>query len=58
MDSPSPSLQTFADVLAAARRQKEPQRLLLVFAAAELPHDATELEKAMFERGEGGTLAP
>ncbi|MEO8160643.1 MAG: ribonucleotide reductase subunit alpha [Arenimonas sp.] len=52
------SLQNFADVLDAARRQPEPQRLLLVFAAAELPRDATAQDKAAFERGEGGALAP
>lgn len=52
------TLHRFADVLDAARQQSEPQRLLLVFAAAELPRDATVDEKAAFERGEGGTLAP
>lgn len=52
------SLHTFADLLAAAREQPEPQRLLLVFAAAELPRDATAEERAAFERGEGGALAP
>lgn len=51
-------IQDFSDLLQAARQQSEPQRLLLVFAAAELPHDATDVEKARFERGEGGALAP
>jgi len=51
-------LHCFADVLDAARLQPEPQRLLMVFAAAELPRDATAQDKAAFERGEGGALAP
>lgn len=52
------SLHDFADLLKASRQQPEPQRLLLVFAAAELPRDATAEETARFERGEGGALAP
>lgn len=52
------TLRDFSDLLQAARRQAEPQRLLLVFAGAELPRDATVEERARFERGEGGTLAP
>jgi hypothetical protein len=52
------SLESFDDLLAAARQQPEPQRLLLVFAAAELPSDASAAEREAFERGEGGALAP
>lgn len=52
------AMEHFSDLLAAATRQDEPQRLLLVFATAELPRDATAQDKAAFERGEGGTLAP
>ncbi len=52
------SLHDFSGLLQAARAQDEPQRLLLVFAAAELPADATAEEKLRFERGEGGALAP
>jgi hypothetical protein len=48
----------FDDLLAAAARQPQPQRLLLVFARAECPPDATAAERAAFERGEGGALAP
>jgi len=51
-------LWTFEDLLAAARSQAEPQRLLLVFAVAELPQDGTGPEKAAFLRGEGGALNP
>jgi len=52
------TLRNFADLLDAARHQDQPQRMLLVFAQAELPRDATAAEKARFERGEGGALAP
>ncbi len=47
-------MQHFDDFLAAAGGQPEPQRLLLVFARAECPPDATAAERAAFERGEGG----
>lgn len=52
------SLSTFADLLSSAREQPEPQRLLLVFARAELAADASPAQRAAFERGEGGQLAP
>ena len=52
------SLHDFSGLLQAARAQAEPQRLLLVFASAELPADATAEERIRFERGEGGALAP
>lgn len=52
------SLHDFAGLLQAARELEEPQRLLLVFATAESPADATAEEKQRFERGEGGALAP
>lgn len=51
-------MQTFDDLLLAARQQPEPQRLLFVFASAELPRDATEEERKLFEAGHGGALAP
>ena len=52
------SIHDFSGLLRAALQQPEPQRLLLVFAAAELPGDASAEETASFERGEGGALAP
>ncbi len=52
------TIHDFSELLHAARQQSEPQRLLLVFAAAELPGDATGQEKARFDRGEGGALTP
>lgn len=51
-------MQTFDDLLLAARQQPEPQRLLFVFASAELPPDANEQERKLFEAGQGGALAP
>jgi hypothetical protein len=51
-------MDLFDDLLAAASRQDQPQRLLLVFARAECPPDANAGERAAFARGEGGALAP
>lgn len=53
-----PYMRSFDDFLQLARQQPEPQRLLLVFAQAELPRDANADERAAFGRGEGGALAP
>lgn len=52
------AISTFDDLLQAARSQPEPQRLLFVFAAAELPGDCTPAQRARFEAGEGGALTP
>jgi hypothetical protein len=48
----------FMQVLAAAKSQPEPQRLLFLFASAELPDDADAEQRRRFESGEGGALAP
>ncbi len=48
----------FDDLLTAARQQAEPQRLLMVFAGASLPADATAEQRARFDAGESGELAP
>lgn len=48
----------FNDLLQAARLQSEPQRLLLVFAGASLPADATAAQRAGFDAGQSGELAP
>ena len=48
----------FDDLLKAAREQTAPQRLLLVFAGAELPDGADAEQRAQFEAGEGGALVP
>lgn len=51
-------ISSFDDFLSAARQQPDPQRLLLVFAIAELPDGSTPAERARFEAGEGGALVP
>lgn len=52
------TIRNFDDLLQAARKQAQPQRLLLVFAGASLPADATADQRAAFEAGESGELAP
>ena len=52
------NITTFEDLLQAARAQQQPQRLLLVFAGATLPDDATPEQRARFAAGESGELAP
>jgi len=44
--------------LLAACEQPQGQRLLLVFASADLPDDATPEQRAGFEQGAGGALVP
>src|SRR5688572_7195853 len=56
--SGSMEISSFADLLRAARSQPEPQRLLFVFANAELPADSTPAERVRYEAGEGGALTP
>ena len=52
------TLSNFADFLAAAHAQPDAQRLLFVFAVAELPHDHTPGQAIRFREGRGGALAP
>ncbi len=52
------NITTFDELLSAARGQSEPQRLLFVFAGAELGADATAQERAAFDAGHAGELAP
>lgn len=51
-------ITSFDDLLAAARAQDDPQRLLFVFAGAELADDSTPEQRERFEAGEGGALVP
>jgi hypothetical protein len=51
-------ISSFDDLLAAARLQPQPQRLLFAFAHAELPADATPAQRTAFETGQGGALVP
>jgi hypothetical protein len=48
----------FDDLLTAARSQPDPQRLLFVFAGAELPEDSTHEQRHRFATGAGGALVP
>ena len=48
----------FDQLLRSAAAQPEPQRLLFVFATAELPEDATPAQRVRFADGGGGTLSP
>ncbi len=52
------STSHFGQLLQAAAAQPSPQRLLFVFAGAELPDDATQAQRARYEAGEGGALEP
>ena len=51
-------IASFDDLLRAARTQPQPQRLLFVFAGAELPGDASAQQRAEFAAGVGGELTP
>jgi hypothetical protein len=53
-----PSASHFDQLLKAAAAQPDPQRLLFVFAQAELPADATPEQKKSFAAGKGGALTP
>jgi hypothetical protein len=52
------TLTTFRDLLDAAHGQPEPQRLLFVFARADLPESHTPAQRERYERRQGGTLSP
>lgn len=51
-------IATFDQLLQAARQQPDAQRLLLVFAGASLPEQATPEQRAAFAAGQGGELTP
>ena len=48
----------FHQLLQTAADQPQPQRLLFVFASAELPDQPTPEQRRRFLAGEGGALAP
>ena len=52
------NITNFDDLLQAARHQVEPQRLLFVFAKADLPSDSTPAQREHFSAGQGGALVP
>ncbi len=49
-------LTSYQDFINAAQSQPEPQRLLWVFAKAELPNGYTDSQLALFQQGHGGAL--
>ncbi len=51
-------INSFDDLLRAARSHRERQRLLFVFAGTELPDEATPEQSERFAQGEGGVLVP
>lgn len=51
-------ISSFNDLLSAALQQPEPQRLLFVFAGAELADDITPAQHEQFLAGQGGALVP
>lgn len=51
-------ISSFNDLLSAALQQPEPQRLLFVFAGAELADDMTAAQREQFLAGQGGALVP
>lgn len=52
------NIEHFDDLLAMARKQREPQHLLMVFTTAECEPDATPEQRAAHAAGEGGLLRP
>lgn len=52
------NISSYEDLLNAANEQTEPQRLLFVFASAELPSDYTESQREQFQAKKGGALSP
>ena len=52
------NISNFDDFLQLARQQAQPQRLLFVFASAELPQDSTTVQREQFLTGKGGALVP
>lgn len=52
------NIEHFDDLLAMARAQPQPQRLLMVFTTAECEPDATPAQRAAHAAGEGGVLRP
>ena len=52
------NITSFDDLLAAARAQPEPQRLLLVFAGAAPGSEPTAEQLSAYAQGHGGELTP
>ena len=52
------AIANYAELLSEAHLQPDPQRLLFVFAKAELPDNPDARQRERFEQGEGGVLTP
>lgn len=52
------NISNFDDLIQAAKQQPDAQRLLMVFAHAGLPDNASPEQRAAFAAGHGGELAP
>lgn len=52
------NISSYEDLLNAANKQAEPQRMLFVFTSAELPDDYTKDQEEQFKARKGGTLTP
>ncbi|MDP2761402.1 MAG: ribonucleotide reductase subunit alpha [Sideroxyarcus sp.] len=52
------NISSYEDLLNAANAQAEPQRMLFVFAHAELPGESTENQQEEFKARKGGALMP
>lgn len=52
------NISSYLDFIDAVKSQREPQRVLFVFAVAELPMQHTETQKQRFQERQGGALAP
>jgi len=51
-------ISNYEDLLNAANNQDQPQRMLFVFANAELPDEIAKSQKEQFEGRKGGNLTP
>ncbi|GAB3256511.1 ribonucleotide reductase subunit alpha [Chitinimonas naiadis] len=51
-------ITSFADLLAAAKAEPEPQRLLFVFAETQLPDGANATQRSAYAAGSGGAIVP
>ena len=51
-------ISSYDGLIAAAKQQLEPQRLLFVFTRVELPEEHSDIEAEKFHAGQGGNLVP
>ena len=58
IDGLTMTITSYNDLLAAARSQTQPQRILFAFARAELPDGAPAAQQTRFAEQRGGALLP